>query len=88
MNKTGSVNTNSWRQRLTYTVDYKDVKQFPKEPAIYGNVILYGFERKNIQTKRKKTKGQKMIYTALVKNVQFSNMNASRISGELCAPKG
>jgi hypothetical protein len=41
MNNTGSVGTNSWLQRLTYTVYYKDVKQFPEEPAIYGNVIVY-----------------------------------------------
>ena len=46
MNKTCSVSTNSWRQRLTYTVDYKDVEQFPKEPAIYGNMILYGLNGK------------------------------------------
>jgi hypothetical protein len=46
------VGTNSWLQRLTYTVDYKDVKQFPEEPAIYGNVILYGLNGNNIQTKK------------------------------------
>jgi hypothetical protein len=33
MNNTGSVGTNSWLQRLTYTVYYKDVKQFPEEPT-------------------------------------------------------